>query len=107
MDHLLDNITSSGITGVGSSKFECISTPWVRLFSRYMVLILIYVKFPISILLLMFPHLIGFSLSANDGDLLFGDHHEFPLLEGPLRLEILDKHLRGNLLRVERLGEPI
>jgi len=55
----------------------------------------------------MFPYLIGFSLLANDGNLLVGNHHEFPLPEGPLRLEILDKHLRGNLLRVERLGEPI
>lgn len=29
----MDNITSS-IAEVGASKFECISTPWVRLFSR-------------------------------------------------------------------------
>lgn len=72
------------------------------------MVILIYVKFAISIIsLLMFPHVIDFSLPANDGDLLVGDHHEFPLPEGPLRLEILHKHLRGNLLRVERLGEPI
>lgn len=55
----------------------------------------------------MFSHVIDFSFPANDRNLLVGDSHEFPFPESSLYLEIRDKHLRGSLLRVERLGAPI
>lgn len=74
-----------------------------------MVLILIYMNiFVLIIPIPIFSHIIGFfCFSANNRDLFVGDPHEFPLPEGPLRFEICDKHLRGSVLRVERLGAPI
>lgn len=93
-----------------ASKFECISTPWVRLFSRYTVLIIHFSVSKLSVSMIlppMFSHVIDFSFPANDSDLLISDSYELSLPESPLHLEIRDKHLRGSLLRVERFGVSI
>jgi len=88
-----------------ATKLNCISTPWVRLFSRYTMPDLS------SREITQRPRCLctsfDFLVAANDGNLFVGDHHELPFPAGPLRPEISHGYLRGSLLRVERLGIPI
>jgi len=88
-----------------ASKLDCISTPWVRLFSRYTMPDLSSRE--ITQWLRCLCTSFDFLVVANDGDLLVGDHHELPFPAGPLRPEISHGYLRSSLLRVERLGIPI
>lgn len=93
---------------IGANKPECISTPWVRLFSRYTVYYeFLYTRNLIVTTIIVFFRVTLVSLAANDGDLLVGDPHQLPVSASALRPEIRDRYRRGSFLRVERLGVSI
>lgn len=102
LNNATSSVTAAGVSGMNG----CISTPWVRLFSRYMVCVLcLNLLFARALHLHTFACALTFtSLSANDGDLLVGDSHKLPLFESPLRSKTRDRYWDNDLLRVERLG---
>lgn len=98
-----NNNTTSSVLETGASNLECMTTPWVRLFSRYTVQNFVDMKF--------FCHsdfdvTINSFFTANDRNLLVGNPHEFPFSESPLCFEIHNRYLCGSLLCVECLDTP-